>query len=308
MSPRTRSSRKTRNRGRRDAWWLGVPVAVAIVGLMLVTRSADTPVPAADTAPGVEHVHGLGIDPADGVLYAATHNGLFRVPDTGKATRIAERFQDTMGFTIVGPNHFLGSGHPDINDDKLRRPGSPPLLGLIESTDAGETWEPLSLLGEADFHSLVAAHERVYGFDATNRRFMVSQDKKTWETRSELGLASFAVDPRNADKLVAATGDGLIISSDGGRSWQPTGGPALVFVAWNEDSGAWGLDPGGQVFNDASGLGSGPWTRVTELEARPEALLVDGSEIYAAVMSEGATEIRHSTDGGATWTVRYRDS
>ena len=305
MSPRTR---KARNRGRRDAWWLAVPVAVAVVGLLLVTRSADTPVPATDTAPGVEHVHGLGVDPADGVLYAATHNGLFRVPATGEATRIAERFQDTMGFTVVGPNHFLGSGHPDINDRELRRAGLPPLLGLIESTDAGETWEPLSLLGEADFHTLAAAHERVYGFDATNGRFMVSQDKTTWETRSELGLASFAVDPRDPDTIVAATGDGLVLSSDGGRTWQPADGPALVFVDWNEDSGVWGLGPGGQVFNDASGLGSGPWTPVAELEARPEALLVNGSDIYTAVMSQGATEIRQSTDGGATWTVRYRDS
>lgn len=241
--------------------------AVAVVGVLLVTRSAGPPVPTAEAAPGVEHVHGLGVDPADGVLYAATHTGLFRVPDTGKATRVADRFQDTMGFTVVGPNHFLGSGHPDINERKLRRSGLPPLLGLIESTDAADTWEP----------------------------------------RSELGLASFAVNPRDPDKIAAATGDGLILSSDGGRSWQPTDGPALVFVAWNEDSGVWGLDPGGQMFNDASGLGSGPWTRVAELEARPEALLVRGSEIYAAVMSDDATEIRHSTDGGQTWKVRYRD-
>lgn len=29
--------------------------------------------------PGVTHVHGLGIDPADGTLYAATHHGVFRI-------------------------------------------------------------------------------------------------------------------------------------------------------------------------------------------------------------------------------------
>lgn len=43
------------------------------------------------------------VDPADGVLYAATHYGLFRIPETGPATRGAGRLQDTMGPTVVGP-------------------------------------------------------------------------------------------------------------------------------------------------------------------------------------------------------------
>ena len=38
-----------------------------------------------------------------------------------------------MGFTVVGPDTFLGSGHPDI------RATDPPLLGLIESNDAAQT-------------------------------------------------------------------------------------------------------------------------------------------------------------------------
>jgi hypothetical protein len=33
------------------------------------------------------------------------------------AERLGDRYQDTMGFTIVGPNRFLGSGHPDLRDD-----------------------------------------------------------------------------------------------------------------------------------------------------------------------------------------------
>src|SRR5688572_22648573 len=101
----------------------------------------------ADADTGVVHVHGLGIDPADGVLYAATHHGVFRIPEDGEALRIADRYQDTMGFTVVGPHRFLASGHPSLADDHLRVEGKPPLLGLIESTDAAKTWRPLSLLG-----------------------------------------------------------------------------------------------------------------------------------------------------------------
>src|SRR3712207_2390347 len=86
--------------------------------------------------PGPVHVHGLGINPRDGALFIATHTGLFRAgPDESKASRVGGRYQDTMGFTVVGPDRFLGSGHPDGRD------GEPPFLGLIQSTDAGRTWD-----------------------------------------------------------------------------------------------------------------------------------------------------------------------
>src|ERR671919_1083814 len=102
--------------------------------------------------PGPVHVHGLGINPEDGALFVATHTGLFRAPEGEQtAQRVADRYQDTMGFTVVGPDRFLGSGHPD------GREGLPPFLGLIESRDAGRTWEPISLLGERDFHVLAAS-------------------------------------------------------------------------------------------------------------------------------------------------------
>ncbi len=118
------------------------------------------------------HGHGLGVNPADGSLFIATHTGLFRAgPNSRKAVRIVDRFQDTMGFSIVGPNRFLGSGHPDAREQK-----PPPLLGLIESADAGKTWTPISLLGEADFHVLRSAGARVYGYDASNDRLLASAD------------------------------------------------------------------------------------------------------------------------------------
>ncbi|KRF11463.1 hypothetical protein ASG90_17120 [Nocardioides sp. Soil797] len=71
------------------------------------------------------HIHGLGVDPADGTLYAATHFGVMPIEDDGSTTRIADGWQDTMAFTIIGPNHFVGSGHPDLREDL------PPHLGRI---------------------------------------------------------------------------------------------------------------------------------------------------------------------------------
>src|SRR5215218_11172077 len=176
---------------------------------------ATAPSQAVAEDPGVVHVHGLGINPRDGALFAATHTGLFAIGD-GTATRVTERLQDTMGFTVVGPDHFLGSGHPDFRDTQLYQPGRRPLLGLIESRDAGRTWQPLSLLGEADFHALQVAHRRVYGYDATGGQFMVTSDRRHWQVRSKLELTSFAVSPTDPELVVAATERGLARSRDGG--------------------------------------------------------------------------------------------
>ena len=156
-------------------------VGVVVAGALLWNSSGEKTeevfagVPFTD--PGPIHVHGLGINPADGSLFIATHTGLFRVgKHSRKAVRIADRYQDTMGFSIVGPNRFLGSGRPDAREQNL-----PPLLGLIESTDAGKTWKPISLLGDADFHVLRSVGKHVYGYDASNDRLLASADEgRAW--------------------------------------------------------------------------------------------------------------------------------
>src|SRR5688500_13377313 len=121
-----------------------VLIALFAAGLLVVGCGGDpddsgqAPSPGAPRVedPGPIHVHGLGINPEDGALFVATHTGLFRAGEgERRATRVADRFQDTMGFTVVGPDRFLGSGHPD------GREGLPPFPGLIESRDAGATGE-----------------------------------------------------------------------------------------------------------------------------------------------------------------------
>lgn len=103
-----------------------------------------------------------------------------------------------MGSVVA--DHFLASGHPRHQRSETAQAGRPPLLGLVESTDRGRSWEPMSLLGEADVHSLAAAHGKVHGYDATGGRLMVSPDGKEWDTRSRLALGDFAVDPPSASR------------------------------------------------------------------------------------------------------------
>ena len=280
-----------------------VVVALAVL-IWAVTRSGDdssTAVLQSDD-PGIAHVHGLGVNPADGSVHVATHYGTFRLAG-GKADRVGDSFQDTMGFTVAGPDLFLGSGHPD--SEGFRR-GEPPLLGLIESTDAGVTWQSLSLRGEVDFHGLAAAHGVVYGWDSTSSRFMVSSGRRTWETRSTRPLIAFAVDPADANHIVATAPDGVLDSSDGGRSWRKLSAPPLVTLSWDPAGGLVGAAGDGAVYRSADAGAS--WESAGRLPGSPQALLVTADALYAAAHDpDGTTGIYHSADGGRTWQIFYQD-
>ena len=276
---------------------LGVVGLAAVGALLWQSRSSDgtfSGVPAVD--PGPVHVHGLGINPADGALYVATHTGLYRIEQgEQKSERVADRYQDTMGFTVVGPNRFLGSGHPDLRDDL------PPLLGLIESTDSGESWQPISLLGEADFHVLRFAGERVYGYDASNDRLLVSADRgRTWNELERPGpMLDLAVDPSDERRIVATTEQGLSESGDGGQSWSRVG-EAVGLLAWPVRERLSLVAGGGQVF--ASRNGGRRLEHRGEIGGQPAALLAQApNELYAA-LHDGT--IKRSIDGGTSWAVR----
>lgn len=241
----------------------------------------------------LEHIHGLGVNPGDGELYAGSHHGVFRIPGKGEPEQVAGRTQDFMGFTIVGPDHFLASGHPGPDD-----PDQPPHLGLIESTDGAETWTTRSLSGEVDFHALEARHDLVYGYDSQTGRLMVSADKKDWDRRAQLTLADIAVSPDHPDVVLATTQDGPARSSDGGRTFTPINdAPLLVLLDWPAGKRLVGVAPDGAVH--ASADGGVTWTARGNVPGRPAALTTNGAaDVYVATESG----IHRSTDGGKTFT------
>ncbi|MDA0173626.1 hypothetical protein OJ998_31270 [Solirubrobacter taibaiensis] len=273
-------------------------LALAAVGC---GETTPPPSEADPVDPGQVHIHGLGLNPADGSLFIATHTGLFRAPrDADRAQRVGDGHQDTMGFAIVGPDHFLGSGHPDASQDL------PPYLGLIQSRDAGRTWTPLSLHGEVDFHVLEAAGPRVYGYgsDFATRepRFLTSTDAgRTWDPlQAPEPLVSLAVSPADPDALIASGPQGVHRSSNGGKRWTRVDAPGPGHLAWTQD-GVVLVAFDGRVWH---GAGQDRWRPAGDVGVEPAAFDhgADGELLVAG--HDGV--VQHSADAGRSWAVRSR--
>jgi len=278
---------------RRTAWgWIAalavVLVAVVSVVVWQTSRGGES------STVALTHVHGLGVNPADGTLYVATHDGLYQLSADGQARLVGDGRQDTMGFTIAGPNQFLASGHP--------APGQagPPHLGLIESGDGGLTWTTRSLAGQADFHALRFRHNTVYGYISTTGQLITSTDKVTWQTRANVSLRDFDVSPAAPNTLLATTETGLQRSTDGGSTWVPAGGPPLLLLAWQTPDRLWGLSTTGDILRSADGGSS--WNATGKLAGQATAFAAHEGNLYAAVHEQG---ILQSTDNGTTWTKLY---
>ncbi len=282
-------------------------LALALAALAAALAAVDQGGERSDRAqadPGPLHVHGLGVNPADRALFIASHTGLFRLGQGEReALRVAGRYQDTMGFTVVGPDRFLGSGHPDVRE--AREQPLPSRLGLVRSTDAGRSWNPVSLLGEADFHVLRIARRRIYGFDATDGALRVSRDGgRNWSRYSvPAPLIDLAADPTGSSRLVATTERGLYASADEGRTWSMVG-DGVGFLAWPAPRRLYLASAGGQLF--VSPDAGKRWRQVGDIGGKPAALLAaNRQELYAALQNG---TIMRSADGGGSWGLRSRPS
>jgi hypothetical protein len=289
---------------------MGDPRAIVLALLLACTPIAgcggNDPSPSTSSGPAVSdpgpvHVHGLGVNPKDGALFIATHTGLFRAPiGRTQPKRVGDRFQDTMGFAIVGPDRFLGSGHPDGRDNL------PPFLGLIASRDAGRTWKPVSMLGKVDFHVLETAGQTVYGFgsdwDTRNPVFMASANGgRSWtQLVPPEPLIDLAIDPADTQHLVASGEGGLYRSRDGGRAWRPLTMNDTGMLVWTRPDRLLRVGDDGRVKLSTDAAHS--WDEVGSIDGQPAAFDRGAPGQLLAALHDGT--VKQSSDDGRTWTVR----
>lgn len=246
-------------------------------------RPAMVPVVPAEAG----HLHGIGVDPADGRLLLGTHAGLMAV-GTESVERVGDATTDLMGFAVAGPQHYYASGHPGPGED-LPNP-----VGLIESSDGGLTWTSLSLAGRSDFHALTAGGGRLYGYDGMLRS---SSDGVDWQDGArDVAPVSLAVHPDEPGTVVATTQDGPVRSQDGGTTFTVlAGAPLLVFVAWASPDALWGVTPDGGVLVSADSGDS--WEPRGQVDGPPEAF----SAAEGTVLVATAGHVLRSEDDGRTF-------
>lgn len=251
---------------------------------------------AVPVVPEMGHVHGVGVNPADGDVYVATHTGVYHVPAGSAPQRVADRYQDTMGFTVVGPDAFLASGHPDLQERDL-----PSHLGLIASDDAGATWQLRSLAGEADFHALDAAGDTVFGYDAVSGRLLRSPDGEEWTVVHTGPVLDLAAHPSRDGVVLASAPDGrLALHREGaGPTPLPTA-PRLGAVDWPAPTLLVGADARGGLHRSADG--GRTWSAAGSVAGPVQALDVSEGAWLAATDAA----VLRSVDEGATWQPLVR--
>jgi hypothetical protein len=299
LRPTLESTMNVSSNAPRNIVLSAIAASLVLSACSAPTGSAPGPVTVHEVGTHFGHVHGVDLNPADGTVYAATHYGVFRLGPAGPE-RIADRYQDTMGFTIAGPDLFLGSGHPDPSE------AGPPHLGLVTSTDRAQTWTNVALSGEADFHALSAAGATIYGFEATRSAIMRTDDSgQNWQQGARVPATDLDVDPADPRRVVATTESGLQISVDGGMTFSPVpvqpSRPLILLdhilpTGSDRDPRIVGVDDTGGVWAQA---GDG-WAAGGRLPGPPEAFTVITADQYLAATEEG---VLRSEDAGRTWSV-----
>ena len=268
-------------------------LAGSLALLAAVTLTSCSPSPSDQAADGeafVGHVHGLGVDPADGTLYVASHGGVFQLQDR-RLQLVAGRAQDTMGFTVAGPNHFLGSGHPDPTDRD-----QPVHLGLIESHDAAQTWTPLSLAGAADFHLLEQGVDALYGYNSQSSSVLRTTDQKEWDVVLPAEVSDLAPHPTEPGVLLSVTADGLMRTALNGQTTELSGHTGLYQIEWPTPDLLVGITTNGGLYESTDEGRS--WTLRSKLpDKQVEAFDVSGDAWHLAT-GQG---IYTSPDRGTTW-------
>ncbi|AZI59608.1 exo-alpha-sialidase [Nakamurella antarctica] len=275
----------------------GFRVAAAVVAALLVTGCSTptpTPTPASPAAQVAvnnlpsDHVHAVAINPGDEKVYLATHQGLFRYGASGPE-KVGPTI-DLMGFSIAGPDHFYSSGHPG--------PGTelPNPVGLLESVDAGQTWTPLSLQGQSDFHLLAASSAGIIGFDGALKS---TADGGTWEPRADMGAApSSLTSSEDGSVVLAATGGTVIRSEDAGRTWTSLAGtPPIMLLDWASTGVFAGVTAAGEL--TVSGDDGATWQTRGSVNTAPQAITAKmETNGKLRILVATGTDLLESTDDG----------
>jgi hypothetical protein len=253
-------------------------------------------------------VGAVDVNPADGSIWMSSNTGLFRVAEDGDEPEKVEGTLETQDGTgqiseqlvvrFTGDDELIASGHPPEGSQL------PPALGLVRSSDAGQTWESVSELGNADFHAIQISGRTIVAGRYGEPQIDISTDGgKTFKGRKPPdALIDLEVDPADPKRWVATTQGGIFTSSDEGTSWRQREPVPNTRLSWPVNDALFRVDPGGPVKRSMDG--GETWEDVGSTGGEPRALHAASELELYAVLLDGT--VRQSMDGGATWTDRVQ--
>ena len=289
MTPNTRPSLRPRHRA------LLTTAAVSLAFLTGCTQPAALETGNETDPPGpISHIHSISVDPDSGHLILAAHEGLFEVTPE-QVEKIGPTI-DLMGFTPTENGTYYASGHPGPGTDL------PDPVGLIRSTNRGETWQAVSLEGESDFHALTITGNGLLGYDGTLKS---TTDYNEWTTIGAAIQPHTLAGTAGSPVVLATTEQGIQRSEDNGQTWtKPADSPVLLLAAFADDTTAAGVAPDGTAYiSDDAGKSWQP-TGGT-VTGTPAALAAEtAANGVATFWVATSTAVEYSEDGGATFTHR----
>ncbi len=210
-----------RSKGKFIAIGVGIVIAIGIgIAIALETQGSD-PGSSSNNQRVVfwRHVHGLGIDPLDNnILYIATHGDFYKSVNGGPPVKVDQQRADYMAFNAPQTEGvpLYASGHPGTGGN----------MGLVKSTDGGQTWQSVSKVLDpaVDFHAMAVSRSNpnvIMGFDSGGRGLFKTTDAgNIWQNLDYPEyITALAIAPDNFEVVFAGTENGIFRSSDGGNTW-----------------------------------------------------------------------------------------
>lgn len=282
----THETRRARPHGR-----MGILAAAALSALVLAgcggssassSSGSNTPTTRAEN-----HLHSIAIVPGHpDEAYFGGHYYLYRTTDGGKQwTRLSKQMMLSLA---LEPQHTT-----TLFAVSLQR-------GLVQSHDAGKHWSTVTSSipkGNVTGVIVVPSAGTVFAYGAGIYR---SADGGAHWTHARAGDSVSSMAGGVGRTVFAATGNGLLVSGDGGESWkaQKTIGAQPVVQVASSGAAVYAVTAVGLMKSTDNGA---TWTTLSKAPVGIEFMAVapsDPRQIVAEVSQKG---FYTSADGGATW-------
>ena len=246
---------------------------ITFVLLSFLIASVHSASAAGENIGSLSHIH--SVRALGNQIILGTHEGLFEYLNEKSVKRISPERFDVMGLAISAKG-FYASGHPGAGS-KLKDP-----VGLLFSSDGGQSWKSLGLTGIVDFHILETNGREFYGADSGSGQLMYSSNSgKSWAKRGLNPFTDIAPDPK-IKATVLGVKDGKIY-----RSLNSFKSFSVIKTTFNVDSIDWIegslIASSGMVLYESTNAGTS-WKKLITLPA-PIGTITQSSSMIAVVMN-----------------------